>query len=324
MQQGRREGTVERERRLVLRDGLVEPSFFLQSPAQADVDTRPCRGRELDRPPPARDRVAGFVAVAVQVGQLLPEKRVMPVQINRLAVPRQRLVESPLAPERHAHVQVRQRQLGIEPERFEVRGAGLEHPVHDAKHVTHVVVQDRHVGLSQDRFFAEGERIIRAAEVQECQAEVGPRGQGIGVELEDAAEQRKRLFEPPLVAADKAERVEAFGKLGPQAQGRLAAAGGARQIAEVTIRVGHVHVHCGPVRAQHECPADQLDGPARIAPLRADDTQQVERDRVRWLGRQHVIEESRGLGERTGLLLFNRRRQLFGDGDRWRAVLRVG
>ncbi len=230
-------------------------------------------------------------------------------------------------------------QVGVEPQRFEIRLARLDGTAQLAEGVAEVVAQNGLVGLEAHGLPAVGEGLVGQSAVEQHLAEVGPRrgkvgGQGDGlakmveslVGLAQLAERHaevvvgRREVRPQLQRAAKlldgfgvpseslqrqTEVAKRLGGVGRQAQRRPAAADGSLVLTQGAVGFGQVGVEGGQVRPKRHGPADQLDGAGVVALLVAQHAEQVEGVGVLRLSGQDRLVQLRRRRQVPGLVLLN-------------------
>jgi hypothetical protein len=155
-------------------DRLGEPPLFLERPPQPQPRRRPFRRRQRQGAFPAGDRLTGFLAFGVELGELLPEERDVGLARHRVPIPRHRLVELPLAAQCQPHVQVRMPAFRVEPKRLEVLHAGLDIPVEQPQRIAQVVPERRLLRQKPYRLFQVRQRLTGPSLADQRQPKVRP------------------------------------------------------------------------------------------------------------------------------------------------------
>ena len=126
-----------------------EPRQTAIRPASAQPSAEMGRGPigiERDHPLPAGDRLGRLFHLVVQLGQPLPEVDVARARARRPSSARPGAsVNWPSLLQHQAEMGVRQGQLRVQPQRFQVRDLGVDQPLEHPQRVAQVVVQHRRV-----------------------------------------------------------------------------------------------------------------------------------------------------------------------------------
>ena len=216
-----------------------------------------------------------------------------------------------------------QSQLGIQPQRFQIRHLGVDQPVEHTKHVAQVMVQDGRIGIEAHRLLAVRQRFVRLAAVQQHLAQVGLGRRERRVQLDRGAEMsqclvlvfelaqpdsqivvRHRKVRPQLDGAAKlfdrilvlpetlkggSEVAQGFWIVGPDRERNAATSGGTLEITESTVRLGQVGVVCRRIGPQGHRATDQLDRARVLTLLVVQHTEQMKRLGVFLLARQNLL-----------------------------------
>ena len=155
-------------------EGIGVSALFLERPSQCEMDARALVLGQDQRALEMRDRLGRVLPLHVQLGQELLERGIGRIELDAPFQPGEGVVELALAEQRQAEVGVGRSEVGLEPERLEVRRLGLDVPVQGAQGIPEVVVQRRHVRLETDRLLAMRQCLLRLAPVEEHLTQVGP------------------------------------------------------------------------------------------------------------------------------------------------------
>ncbi len=118
---GRGRIRLDPQRRIVMLAGLGVPALVLERPPQREVDPRPLLLRQDQGAFEVGDGLGRILALHIELGQEFLEGRVGRVELDGPLQPGQGVVELAVADQGQAEVRLCLGQVGLEPQRLQVR-----------------------------------------------------------------------------------------------------------------------------------------------------------------------------------------------------------
>ncbi len=231
---------------------FVRLPFLLECATQSVVRGSPS-WFEGQHASPAGNGLGILFPLHLQVGQVFPKGPVLRPHLDGLLQPGQGIAEFPLLLQDQPQPGMRLGRIGVEPDRFQVRGFGIEGSAQRLQGVAQIVVHGRQVRLQANGFPAVRQGFLRAAGIDQHLTEVAAGLRMVGRQLNGAAKVRQGFVETAHLTQTNAEVVMREREVRPQFQCQAELVDGFGVPAQPLQSQAVIAVGVGMVRRQSQC-----------------------------------------------------------------------